>query len=159
MRVPRALSLFEHRIAMAYRGIDSARGVECYLVFPPRHETRKNYPTGLKITPIAGAWIALISGDKIYLRWRDEVILVLRRIGVNAAISTSFDCAKASGKTELAICDSRELAGFDRSISQAYKHHLNNAKNLDLSDANIACDQRLWIRKKTSLVGQRLERV
>ncbi len=51
----------------------------------------------------------------MYLRWRDEVMLVLMKIPSNAPIQASFPCLKASTSTEHAICGSYQLAAFDQS--------------------------------------------
>ncbi|WP_186222177.1 hypothetical protein [Burkholderia gladioli] len=64
---------------------------------------------------IPGAWIALADDQKMYLRWRDEVMLVLMKIPSNAPIQASFPCLKASTSTEHAICGSYQLAAFDQS--------------------------------------------
>lgn len=97
---------------------------------------------------IPGAWIALADDQKMYLRWRDEVMLVLMKIPSNAPIQASFPCLKASTSTEHAICGSYQLAAFDQSIAESYRRAVNQAKASGSPMASLIQDQRLWVKDR-----------
>ncbi|WP_186073745.1 lysozyme inhibitor LprI family protein [Burkholderia gladioli] len=97
---------------------------------------------------IPGAWIALADGQKMYLRWRDEVMLVLMKIPSNAPIQASFPCLKASTSTEHAICGSYQLAAFDQSIAESYRRAVTQAKASGSPMATLIQDQRLWVKDR-----------
>ncbi|NIE82045.1 MULTISPECIES: lysozyme inhibitor LprI family protein [unclassified Burkholderia] len=97
---------------------------------------------------IPGAWIALADDQKMYLRWRDEVMLVLMKIPSNAPIQASFPCLKASTSTEHAICGSYQLAAFDQSIAESYRRAVTQAKASGSPMASLIQDQRLWVKDR-----------
>ncbi|WP_148662097.1 lysozyme inhibitor LprI family protein [Paraburkholderia phytofirmans] len=108
-----------------------------------------SYPELGKLA-IRGAWMAFTSDDRLYLRWRDETVLLLNKITKDAPEKASFDCAKASNNTEREICSSRELSGFDRSISDAYMRLLNQTQDAGENEKIIADDQHKWIKKRNT---------
>ncbi len=97
---------------------------------------------------IPGAWIALADDQKMYLRWRDEVMLVLMKIPSNAPIQASFPCLKASTSTEHAICGSYQLAAFDQCIAESYRRAVAQAKASGSPMVTLIQDQRLWIKDR-----------
>jgi uncharacterized protein YecT (DUF1311 family) len=68
----------------------------------------------------AGAWTMRLDADKALMRWYDNKILVLRRLKKGEALRPSFSCAGSLGTTEKTICKVDELAGYDKSVAQAY---------------------------------------
>ena len=62
----------------------------------------------------------------------------------DGAINPSFDCSRASTKTEMLICGSRELASLDVQLSRSYNMAL--ADGAPMSPSELKSDQRSWIR-------------
>lgn len=96
---------------------------------------------------IQGAWIVKVN-DRVYLRWRDESILILRKINNPSDIKASFDCSKAVGGTERAICESYELRAFDTSIHDAYSRLIKKFQDDSGDSHGIQKSQREWIEKR-----------
>jgi uncharacterized protein YecT (DUF1311 family) len=95
-----------------------------------------------------GAWIAPLKPDRILLRWYDETLLVLIKVPSDAKPVASFDCAKPAAQTEKAICQSYELASFDKSLSIAYRQLIKQAKDANSDVRSIINDQKAWILKR-----------
>jgi uncharacterized protein YecT (DUF1311 family) len=76
----------------------------------------------------AGTWILPLTQDEIAVRWYDQTVLTLRKLSSDAPPSPSFPCATARSSVEKAICGSVELAGFDRSLAEAYAAALDRKK-------------------------------
>lgn len=96
---------------------------------------------------IQGAWMVKADGN-IYLRWRDETILILKKINNLSTIRASFDCSKASGNTERAICESYKLRAFDSSIYNAYSRLVNQIRDGGGDIYEIQKSQRDWIKRR-----------
>lgn len=99
-------------------------------------------PQGIK-----GAWVVR-AGNSLYLRWRDETILVLGKIDKNAKVDASFDCSKATVSAERAICSSYQLGALDISIHNAYVRLLRQIKSGGGSVSDISKNQRTWITRR-----------
>ncbi|WP_156443694.1 lysozyme inhibitor LprI family protein [Burkholderia sp. MSMB1835] len=99
---------------------------------------------------IAGAWIALADDQKMYMRWRDETILVLTKIPLNAPIKASFPCGKASTATEHAICSSYQLSAFDQSIAESFTRTMAQARASGSQTAPLAQSQRRWLKDRNA---------
>ncbi|MFX1675734.1 lysozyme inhibitor LprI family protein [Paraburkholderia sp. A2WS-5] len=97
---------------------------------------------------VPGAWAVPISREEMYLRWRDETILVLRKVPHNASIEASFRCDRTSNATEHAICNSYQLAAFDQSIAQAYGRAMMQAKTSETQTVTLSRSQRQWIKHR-----------
>jgi uncharacterized protein YecT (DUF1311 family) len=108
-----------------------------------------SYP-GLGNSAIRGAWMVLATDSSLYLRWRDETVLMLKKIRNGQSEKASFDCARAHNITERTICGSRELSGFDKSIADAYIQLAKQIKGTGENENNLTEDQRLWIKKRNS---------
>jgi len=93
--------------------------------------------TGRAIFPVGnGRWA---------LAWRNDYLLILRPVSLNSPIRASFDCAKAASATEHTICLDRNLAGWDRSISGAYRSHIESG----VDDPKIVrAEQRAWLAER-----------
>jgi uncharacterized protein len=63
---------------------------------------------------------------------------------VTAAHAASFDCAKASTKIELVICDNPEISKLDDELNTAYKEALQNQEQADA----IMQAQRQWVKER-----------
>jgi uncharacterized protein YecT (DUF1311 family) len=99
-------------------------------------------PQGIK-----GAWV-VSSGNNLYLRWRDETILILRKIDEHAKVDASFDCSKATVSAERAICSSYQLGALDISIHNAYVRLQRQIKSGGGSVSDISKNQRTWITQR-----------
>ncbi|MFX1675733.1 lysozyme inhibitor LprI family protein [Paraburkholderia sp. A2WS-5] len=97
---------------------------------------------------VPGAWIVQNVREKMYLRWHDETILVLRKIPNNAPIEVSFRCDKASTATEHAICNSYQLAAFNQGIGEAYGRAMVQAKTSGTQTVTLSRSQRQWIKHR-----------
>jgi len=73
------------------------------------------------------AWFAMLDDRHLGVAYDSDTVLVLERIAPGAPVRPSFDCARASGPAETAICASQALAGYDRSIANAYRQALARA--------------------------------
>jgi uncharacterized protein YecT (DUF1311 family) len=63
------------------------------------------------------------------------------------APAASFDCAKAGGDVEQAICGNRDLARLDRHVAEAYFDKLSWAAD-DLTRYALRHNQREWLLKR-----------
>lgn len=99
---------------------------------------------------ISGAWIAFGENQKMYVRWRDETILVLTKIPLNAPITASFPCGKASTATEHAICNSYQLSAFDKSIAESFNRMMAQARVSGSQTASLAQSQRRWLKGRNT---------
>ena len=99
-----------------------------------------------------GTWIVALPGGKLAMRWYDETILRLTRVPENAKPSPSFDCAKATLPAEKAICASRSLAAFDRSVAASYSFVTRHLTELDDTDTlkRVQNSQRAWLQKRNT---------
>ncbi|UQO30102.1 hypothetical protein L0Z21_17485 [Burkholderia multivorans] len=94
---------------------------------------------------ISGAWIVLADNQKMYVRWRDETILVLTKISPDTPIKASFPCGKASTATEHAICSSYQLSAFDQSVAESFARMMAQARVSGSQTASLARSQRRWL--------------
>ncbi|WP_343656275.1 hypothetical protein [Paraburkholderia caribensis] len=101
-------------------------------------------PQGIK-----GAWIVSSGGD-LYLRWRDETILILSKIDLQAKVDASFDCSKATVRAERAICNSYQLGALDNSIHNAYVRLLRQIRSGGGSISEISKNQRTWTAQRNA---------
>ncbi|MBB3262119.1 uncharacterized protein YecT (DUF1311 family) [Paraburkholderia bannensis] len=100
-------------------------------------------------TAVSGAWIVPDGDQKLFMRWRDESILVLERISGSSAIKASFQCDRATSATERAICGSYQLAAFDESVAASYKLALAHARDLGSQQAaDLNHSQRHWMQQR-----------
>lgn len=73
-------------------------------------------------SPWNGAWWIQISPDRALTNYDNSgYVLVLQRQADNAQAMPSFSCSKAHGDAEQTICSSTALAGYDRSVTAAYR--------------------------------------
>jgi len=70
------------------------------------------------------AWVALDDSNRLALHYDNQVLLLMRRRPADARPAPSFDCQKAGSATEKAICESFDLASWDRSVALAYRRAL-----------------------------------
>jgi hypothetical protein len=78
-------------------------------------------PCGQSSTWRQPSWFLPVGPDRAILELDTETVLFLVRRKADAKPTPSFSCAKASTPTEKTICDSFVLAGWDRSVSLAWK--------------------------------------
>jgi uncharacterized protein YecT (DUF1311 family) len=97
---------------------------------------------------VPGAWIVVDRDEKMYLRWRDETILMLSKISNGQPIEASFPCSNASTATEHAICNSHQLSAFDQSIAESYQRAVTQAKVSRARAATLGSSQRRWIKER-----------
>jgi len=90
-------------------------------------------------------WVVLPATDTLVVHQDPQVLLVLKRRAADARPRASFACEKAVSPTEKAICSSFELAGWDRSVADAYTQALK--RNASTQD-KILADQKDWLRKR-----------
>ncbi|WP_261544739.1 lysozyme inhibitor LprI family protein [Burkholderia multivorans] len=95
---------------------------------------------------ISGAWIVLADNQKMYVRWRDETILVLTKISPDTPIKASFPCGKALTATEHAICSSYQLSAFDQSVAESFARMMAQARVSGSQTASLAQSQRRWLK-------------
>lgn len=94
-------------------------------------------------SPWNGAWLVTASGDRLLTNYDGSgYVLVLRKVESQAPIRASFACAKAQSAAERTICASATLAGYDRSVSAAYRFALQRAGD---DAAVLRQAQRQWM--------------
>jgi uncharacterized protein YecT (DUF1311 family) len=86
-----------------------------------------------------GARIDAEVGDGCF-NWGQHARLTFVRVEVPVHQRTSFDCARAAGAVEAAVCADRDLASADRRLAAAYRAALARAG----SEA-LRAGQREWI--------------
>ena len=104
-------------------------------------------------TGIDGAWLIVLSKDRLALRWHDETILILNRLAANTKPVASFDCTKATTDVEKTICGSVPLAAYDQSVAQTYKlsmEYYKVKKNTDAQIVELKKSQKQWLMQRNA---------
>ena len=91
------------------------------------------------------AWFVSPTPDTLLTNYADGVVLVLQRRSQESEVKPSFSCAKAQGSSERTICESSALAGYDRSVTAAYRRALNRA---DDKGEGLRREQEAWIKQR-----------
>lgn len=111
-------------------------------------------PLQIHCTPAASSWATtwfVLTADRLLVGEADSShLLVLQRVDPQTPIRASFDCAKAGSVVERAICGSRALAAYDRSVAAAYRLALRNAGD---DSAAVRQDQRKWLETRDACGG------
>lgn len=97
---------------------------------------------------LQGAWMYIAPDGRLVLRWYDETILVLKHLDAAAKPRASFDCAKAGSSTEKTICQSLQLASFDRSVASAYLQARTQAKQDGDGSSELLSSQKAWMHQR-----------
>lgn len=93
-------------------------------------------------SPWDGAWLVPLSPDSMLTNYDNSgYMLVLRRRGGTTRPVASFPCGKAHAGAEQAICASAALAGYDRSVTAAYRRALEIADDR----ATLRQEQLEWL--------------
>lgn len=93
-----------------------------------------------------GAWIIPLSTDRLLTNYDNGgYVLVLRRHQASDPVKPSFACAPTDHAAERTICRSATLAGYDRSVSAAYRRAL---KLSDDDTAPLRQAQRDWLKSR-----------
>jgi uncharacterized protein YecT (DUF1311 family) len=101
-----------------------------------------------------GNWMMPLPDDRMAVRWYDQTVLILRRLARTEKPEASFDCSRAATATESAICASHVLAGFDRSISEAYAAALKSNRSIAPAGSDrLIASQRAWLRTRDACGG------
>ncbi|WP_394550528.1 lysozyme inhibitor LprI family protein [Pantoea sp. SGAir0183] len=110
-------------------------------------------PSGEKI----GNWIVEKKDGELLTNWNSQSYLLLKRLPANVKPMPSFNCIKASTDTEKAICSNNELAGWDRSVAQAYSIAVKQIKSVDVDVKSklsmLLVSQNNWIKKRNECKG------
>lgn len=73
--------------------------------------------------------------------------IVLGVLGIHAAVqAASFDCSKATSKTEMMICLDAGLSKLDENLSAAYKAAIQDEKQSDITRQS----QKQWIKSRNT---------
>lgn len=97
---------------------------------------------------LMGAWMYIAPDGRLLLLWYDETILVLARLGADAKPHASFDCARAASPTEKTLCNSLQLASFDRSVASAYEIARDQIKDEKAMEKQLVSSQKSWLRQR-----------
>ncbi len=97
-------------------------------------------------------WVAPLSPDSLIMNWDDNSYIVLQRVTAGEKVAPSFSCSAKVNAVEQTICDSNDLASWDRSVASAFKVRLFEQQSTDPKDtqtvARIKSEQREWIAKR-----------
>jgi len=96
------------------------------------------------------AWFASLGADRMAVAYDGDLLLVLARVAPGTVPVASFACSAARTPTEKAICGSRALAGYDRSLAAAYRRGL---KRHDDDKAAFEQAQRDWLATRDACGG------
>ncbi len=96
------------------------------------------------------AWFASLGVDKMVVAYDGDLLLVLARVARGAAPVASFACSAARTPTEKAICGSRALAGYDRSLAAAWRRALKRHAD---DKAAFEQAQRAWLATRDACGG------
>jgi uncharacterized protein YecT (DUF1311 family) len=95
-----------------------------------------------------GAWMIPLSADRLLTNHDNSgYVLVLRRRKPSDPIAPSFACAKTDSAAEQTICGSAALAGYDRSVSAAYRRALKLSGD---GVAPLRQGQREWLKSRNA---------
>ena len=94
----------------------------------------------------SGAVAFPLGGERRGLLWASEMVLVLEP-AARAAVAPSFDCARAAGASEKAICADPALAGWDRSVAAAFAMLRDGSDEVAATDdpGALVESQRRWV--------------
>jgi uncharacterized protein YecT (DUF1311 family) len=93
---------------------------------------------------LSGKWIAAMGDDKLVVGFDGAALLLLKRRSSEAKATASFACTDTHTLTESAICQSYELAAWDRSVAAAWR----GAYKKTSTPAALLEEQKLWLRKR-----------
>ncbi|WP_072032333.1 hypothetical protein [Erwinia sp. 9145] len=96
------------------------------------------------------SWVALINDHTIIINWYDDTLLTLKKTGNLSAPNPSFDCKKATAKSEIKICSDAILSSYDQSVNKAWWLVKNSPdlKNDLRSKENMLNMQKAWLVKR-----------
>jgi uncharacterized protein YecT (DUF1311 family) len=95
-----------------------------------------------------GAWIIPLSADRLLTNYdNDGYVLVLHRRKSTDPIRPSFACSKAQAVAERTICASAALAGYDRSVTAAYRRGLSLSGD---DTSSLKQEQLDWIKTRNT---------
>lgn len=80
---------------------------------------------------------------------RTTIAISALMLGTNVAAAQSFDCSKASTRTEQMICVDPEIAKLDAEMAQQYKVLLSALKN----PSGVLAVQRRWLVETRNVAG------
>ena len=104
-------------------------------------------PCGLSKTWQTASWFLPVTPDRAILELDPETVVFLARRKADATPAPSFSCAKATTPTEKAICGDFVLAGWDRSVSLAWRKAHEDGIN-DATD-----EQKSWLQGRDKCAG------
>lgn len=85
----------------------------------------------MKASPLSPIWFSLL----------------ITSTGWSSAHAASFDCKKANGQVEKAICDDRTLSGLDSRMAGLYRNLTHTPKLYFMRD-NLRAEQRDWLKQR-----------
>jgi uncharacterized protein len=90
-------------------------------------------------------WVVLLAPGTLVMHRDSQVLLVFERRASDARPRASFPCEKAASPTEKAICGSFDLAGWDRSVAEAYRQALHRNRE---HQETVRDDQKAWLKNR-----------
>ncbi|ADP10154.1 hypothetical protein EJP617_04730 [Erwinia sp. Ejp617] len=101
-----------------------------------------------------GNWLIKYDDDKILTNWFNQTYLLLEKLPAKVTPTPSFDCKKATSKTEKAICSDYELSSWDRSVTLAYSISEQYIKGIGINVKKeleaLKLSQRNWLKGRDS---------
>lgn len=99
-------------------------------------------------------WVIKYEDNKILTNWDSQTYLLLEKLPAKLTPVPSFDCKKATSKTEKAICSDYELSSSDRSVALAYSISEQYIKGIGIDVKNeleaLKVSQRNWLKERNS---------
>lgn len=117
--------------------VAKTKGATVYSLCPSSRRGASRFP--------ADSWVALVGSGQLALHYDNQVLLLFQRRPAGAKPTASFDCAKAASPTEKTICESFDLASWDRSVTQAWRSALDRRPQ---KQAHLRKTQKDWLHTR-----------
>jgi|SRR5450432_2332935 len=114
---------------------------------PPKGKMAVHIPCAHSKTWQTEVWLLPVGPDRAIMELDFDTVLFLVRRKADERPKPSFSCAKSSTPTEKAICESFVLAGWDRSVSLAWRR-AQAAGIIDSVD-----EQKAWLSTRDKCGG------
>lgn len=105
--------------------------------------------------PAAGNWWFHFN-EQLYLRGYDGTILALSQVTDTTQKGPSFDCQRARSSAEQAICESMELAAYDRSVAKAFASRVQLLEETEDVEGmrDLRAAQKAWLKLRDACESQ-----
>ena len=135
-------------------GLPLADGAKADTLFLSCTEGGVGPGAGMGASGAGTTWLLPLPDGTLAMNYIDGAVLIVSRGGAGRP-SASFDCARAAGPAEHAICGSADLAGVDRSLASAYGADARQFQAIGdpAALAKLRASQKAWLRQRDACGG------